>query len=289
MLELSNLERFEVVYKGFAIHIVLSLLYYILVIENHTQLCTKISSRIFVWGLTLMTDFYDIMVLIMINATKYLMSACFWFHMVSKSGLSVQLSKLLVFSNAKTKLEQYPTDSEVAATVLWDAYMQGNIENKIVVDLGCGTGILGLGAILLGARFVYFIDIDKEALEILAQNIADLEIPVRKYKLLNKNVEEINKEYHVQVKADVVIQNPPFGTREKHVDKQFLEKAFTIASTIYSFHKTTSKDFISALSRDHKINSKLIHEFNFPLRASMKFHKKKIERISVGCWKFFKM
>jgi putative methylase len=208
--------------------------------------------------------------------------------MITKSALAIQLSKLNVFTKAKVRLEQYPTDSEIAATVLWDAFMQGDIEDKILADLGSGTGILGIGAILLGAKHVYFIDTDREVLDILRENLAKLDIPVKKFKVLNKGVEDINIPYFVQIKADVVIQNPPFGTKEKHIDKKFLEKAFTIAPVIYSLHKLTSDKFIKAVASDHMFKSQLIHKFNFPIKASMKHHKKKVEKVEVGCWKLFK-
>jgi len=38
-----------------------------------------------------------------------------------------------------------------------------------VLDLGCGTGVLGIGALLLGAK-VYFVESDGSALEIARNN-----------------------------------------------------------------------------------------------------------------------
>jgi len=72
--------------------------------------------------------------------------------MHTKSSLAIELSNLNVFSKAKVKLEQYPTDSEIAADVLWNAYMKDELKGKTIADLGCGTGILGIGALLLGAK-----------------------------------------------------------------------------------------------------------------------------------------
>ena len=83
----------------------------------------------------------------------------------SKSGLAVVLSRLSVFQRPKVRVEQYPTDSEIAAEVLWSAFMKGDIDKMCIADLGCGTGILGIGALLLGAKKVYFLDIDQNALE----------------------------------------------------------------------------------------------------------------------------
>ena len=198
--------------------------------------------------------------------------------MVSKSSLAIELSKLKVFNQANVSLEQYPTDSEIAATILWQAKMNNDIEDKIIADLGAGTGILGIGALLLGADYVYFVEKDEKAIEILKENLNNLNIEDN-FKIINSEIQEFNK------KVDLVIQNPPFGTKEKHADKLFLEKAFEITSKIYSFHKTSTKVFIEKISKDHNFKIKEQINFKFPLKATQKFHKKRIENIDVSCFK----
>ena len=220
---------------------------------------------------------------------KYLISSIFLLHMYTKSGLAIKLSQLKVFLAPNPKLEQYPTDSEVAATVLWDAFMQNDIENKSIVDLGCGTGILGIGALLLGAKKVYFVDIDEAALSVLEENLSGLDIDKIRYEIIHIDINEFTMSNPGNAKADVVIQNPPFGTKKEHADKLFLEKAFKIAPVIYSLHKTTSKRFIDAIAKDNSFEAKVINEFAFPIKSTMKFHKKRIERIEVVCWRMEKI
>jgi putative methylase len=198
--------------------------------------------------------------------------------MVSKSSLAIELSKLKVFNQANVSLEQYPTDSEIAATILWQAKMNNDIEDKIIADLGAGTGILGIGALLLGADYVYFVEKDEKAIEILKENLNNLNIEDN-FKIINLDIQDFDK------KVDLVIQNPPFGTKEKHADKLFLEKAFEITSKIYSFHKTSTKVFIEKISKDHNFKIKEQINFKFPLKATQKFHKKRIENIDVSCFK----
>ena len=94
---------------------------------------------------------------------------------LSKSSLAVMLSKASVFSKAKIELEQYPTDSETAASFLWLAFNLDDIQDKIIADFGCGTGILGLGAAILGAKKIYMIDTDEEALELAKKNKEEIE------------------------------------------------------------------------------------------------------------------
>lgn len=204
----------------------------------------------------------------------------------TKKSFAVELSKLKVFLKPKEKLEQYSTDSEVAAVVLWDAALRGDIEGKNVIDLGAGTGILGLGALLLGAKKVTFVDIDNDALNIAKENYEtikkDFDIENAEVNFLNLDVENLEK------KAEVVVQNPPFGIKDEHADKKFLEKAFTIAPVIYSIHMLESKKFIESISADFRYEITAFEELSFPLKQTLKHHTKKIHRIMVGTWRLEK-
>ena len=193
----------------------------------------------------------------------------------SKKQLEVSLSKLNQVNYPKVGLEQYPTPSNIAAEVLWSAYMNNDIKNKIIADFGCGTGVLGIGALLLGAKKVYFVDVDKKILEICKSNSKDLG---KKAVFFNKDVKDFDK------KVDVVIQNPPFGVKKEHADKLFLEKSMDISNKIYSFHKIESKNFISKLAADKNFKVENILEFEFKLKKSMKFHKRKFYKVKVGFW-----
>lgn len=54
--------------------------------------------------------------------------------------------------------------------------MHDDIIGKNVLDLGCGTGMLGIGSFMLGCDSVTGVDIDRDALDICQENIDDLEI-----------------------------------------------------------------------------------------------------------------
>lgn len=202
----------------------------------------------------------------------------------SKSSLAVQLSKLKVFARPSVKLEQYPTDPEVAADVLWNAHLSGDIEDKVVADLGCGTGILGIGALLLGAKKVFFIDKDGEALQLLEKNIESVKEEIEgKHEIKKEEVEDTELD-----KVDVVIQNPPFGTRKEHADKAFLEKAFKISDVVYSFHKTSTKRFLEAITEDNGFKITHRWEYQFMLKKTQEHHTKRIKRIEVSCFRIEK-
>lgn len=53
----------------------------------------------------------------------------------------------------------------------------GDIDGKMVADLGCGCGVLGIGSSMLGGCVVGF-DIDDDALDIARGNAEDFEIDI---------------------------------------------------------------------------------------------------------------
>lgn len=191
--------------------------------------------------------------------------------MIGQNKLAIELSKLKGFEEAKVNLEQYQTPSDIAAKVLWWAYMQGDVEGKIIADFGCGNGILGIGCLLLNAKKVYFID-------------KDVRLAKENYKGFNRGIffEDDIKKFNKKV--DVVIENPPFGVQKEHADREFLVKALEVAETIYSFHKIESENFINKFCKDNNAKAKKIFVFNFPLKKTQKFHKKELYKVKVGVW-----
>jgi len=192
--------------------------------------------------------------------------------MVSRSNLAVALSKIEVFDSPDIRAEQHPTDSEVAADVLWQAYQKGDIENRTVADFGAGTGILGIGAILLGAKHVFFVENDKGAVSILRKNLGDFD---------NFTIEGDVLEF--SEKVDTVIQNPPFGTRKIHTDRVFLDRAMKISENIYSFHKTATVEYLKKHTLKNGFDLVEQMDFSFPLKNTQPHHRRKIHRIQVSC------
>ena len=204
---------------------------------------------------------------------------------MTKKELCIILSKLKLFDDADMRLEQHPTDSEVAGSVLWDAYMRGDIEGKTIIDLGAGTGILGLGALLLGAKKVFFVDADEKAIKLAKDNQKWLEEQTERKLEATYTTGDIN---YFEEKADMVIMNPPFGTKNAGIDIQFLTKAMSLAPTIYSFHKASTKEYVDKTIKKTRYYITHYKEYKFPLKQTMKHHKKKIERIRVGLWRMEK-
>ncbi|MFA5887921.1 MAG: METTL5 family protein, partial [Candidatus Nanoarchaeia archaeon] len=156
---------------------------------------------------------------------------------------------------------------------------QGDIEDKSIADFGCGNGILGIGALLLGAKKAMLVDIDNKCINSANDNLKTLKL---KATLLNCDISK------VQGRFDTVLQNPPFGTKTEHADKAFLLKAMESADVVYSFHKSSTEKFVNAVAEDndfHIVNKWL---FKFPIKNSFEFHKKKVFYADVGCYRLVK-
>ena len=119
-----------------------------------------------------------------------------------------------------------------------------NLKDKIVIDYGCGSGILGVAALLLGAKKVYATDIDPQAVLATKQNAELNGVLEHLYVGLP---EEFNIEFNHQ-KADVFVANilagplmalaPEFSTLIKSEGEfalaGILEEQVTDVSAVYS-------------------------------------------------------
>lgn len=207
---------------------------------------------------------------------------------MKKKDLEIVLSGLETFEKQHLDLEQYQTESHIAADLLWYAFMSGDIDKKVVADLGCGNGVFGIGALLLGAKKVLFLDVDGGAVKVARANVLAVERIIGKK--LNKlfSHSDVNK---FGTKVDTVIQNPPFGVRKTHADKPFLLRAMRHSSRIYSFHKLDTARFVESFVKEEGWGVRLIKKYKFPLRMGRKdvkkgysFWKKNVHYVDVGVW-----
>lgn len=198
---------------------------------------------------------------------------------MDKKKLEIILSKIDSFDSPDAKKEQYATDSSIAADFLWDN--SKDLKNKIIADFGCGPGVLGIGALILGAKKVFFVDSDKKVVETTRKNLKKIEknLDVKfNARFLEIDVDEFEE------KVDVVIQNPPFGVKEEHADRLFLMKAFECANEIFSFHKMSTNEFVEKIAKDNGFFVERIYRYKLPLKKTFFFHTSRIKFIDVGCW-----
>ena len=199
----------------------------------------------------------------------------------SKRDLEMELSKLKNFDTPSIKLEQYATPSHIASDWIWSMAMKAEVAGKIILDAACGPGILGIGLLLMGAKKVYFLDKDESAMKLCMENynLTKEEYEVGEAEFVLADISLFDQE------VDIVIQNPPFGTKEKHHDKKFLEKAFTLAPVVYSMHKYNTETFIIAISKDFSFKITDKWRYEFPIKATFKHHTKPVKMIDVGLWR----
>ncbi|MCL4325759.1 MAG: METTL5 family protein [Candidatus Thermoplasmatota archaeon] len=199
---------------------------------------------------------------------------------INKKKLAIILDNLEKVDNPKVALEQYCLSGEIASDILIRAYLEGDIEDKVIVDQGTGNGIIAIGAYLLNARSVTGVDIDMESLYVAKRN------------------GKINHSLINFVKADVstvsfrsidcVIENPPFGSQKKGADRLFISKAMELSDTIYSIHNFKGYDFVTKYVRELGGIINWNQKYTLPIPYMYKFHSKKVEYIDIVACKITK-
>ncbi|XP_045209498.2 rRNA N6-adenosine-methyltransferase METTL5-like [Mercenaria mercenaria] len=198
--------------------------------------------------------------------------------------LESYLDDVDVFANPKIKLEQYPTTPHIAACMLHTIHTRyDDIESKNILDLGCGCGVLSIGAVMLGAKKVTAIDIDEDALAICQQNIEEFEM--ENIEAEQHDVAALGSEVTERLKGniDTVIMNPPFGTKHNAgIDMIFLKTALDLSSTsVYSLHKTSTREHIMKKAAEWDVEIEFIAQLKFDIKNTLKFHKEKSVDIEV--------
>ena len=191
---------------------------------------------------------------------------------MKKRDLEIRLQNLAPFKEPKVELEQYPTHSSIATDVLFEAYANGDIAGKDVVDLGCGTGIFAIGASLLGASSVKAYDLDDGALAIARDNADALGCDID---FIQADISE------VEGKFDTALMNPPFGSQRKHADQPFLRTAMRIADVVYSIHMACTLDYLNKETQmfSKEIVGHRIYKYDIP--HTFTFHTKTKKSVDI--------
>ena len=202
-------------------------------------------------------------------------------RMVRKLDLERALSEIEAHPMPKAYLEQYTTPSKVAAETLYLAtYVYNDIIEKTVVDLGCGTGRLAIGAALLGAKEVFGVDVDETAVRVAQKNAKRMGVKENTHWV----VADIDM---VKGTFDTVLQNPPFGVQRKRADRKFIKKALELGSTVYSFHKSgeSNREFIKRFIEGHGGRITHIFPMKMEIPKMFEFHTKKKRNIQVDLYR----
>ena len=191
-----------------------------------------------------------------------------------KKHLEMAIQKVPKHPNPKVDLEQYSTPATIAADLLWNAYSLGDIADKKVMDLGCGTGIFAIASKLLGAASAIGVDIDKDSIDLASSYCGDVNF-------ICSDICDLENDFDV----DTIFQNPPFGSQKnakKGADLKFISKAIELSpKVLYSFHMASTEEFL--ISYFEKMIWKLLifSDIIFPIPKIYEFHTMESANVEV--------
>lgn len=191
-----------------------------------------------------------------------------------KKHLEMAIQKVPKHPNPKVDLEQYSTPATIAADLLWNAYSLGDIADKKVMDLGCGTGIFAIASKLLGAASAIGVDIDKDSIDLASSYCGDVDF-------ICSDICDLENDFDV----DTIFQNPPFGSQKnakKGADLKFISKAIELSpKVLYSFHMASTEEFLISYFEKNDLEITHIFRYNFPIPKIYEFHTMESANVEV--------
>jgi putative methylase len=199
----------------------------------------------------------------------------------TRSALETQLAVVAGFDDPSAALEQYPTPPGLAASVVHDADLRGDVEGATVVDLGTGTGMLALGAALRAPTRVVGVELDSAALATARDNrrrvgvdaaVGWVRADVTRLPVVGDGSQQTT-----------VLTNPPFGAQRDavHADREFLVAAGAVADVSYSVHRAGSREFVGSFAADHGGRLTASYAATIDLDRQFAFHEADSEAVGV--------
>lgn len=196
-----------------------------------------------------------------------------------KKHLEMKLQSIPNHPKPKVGLEQYTTPAVIASDLVWNAFALGDIEDRDVIDLGCGTGVFAIASALMGASSSIGVDVDEDSIS-LAMDVKD-KLKVDNADFIVSDIDQFNHGSN----ADTVFQNPPFGSQrnaESGRDLKFVQKAIDLnPDVLYSFHMASTQDFLIGYYEDNGLEITHIFRYNFPIPKIYDFHTKEKQNVDV--------
>jgi len=200
----------------------------------------------------------------------------------SRRELAVTLSRAPLFPYPKRGLEQYVTDGETASELLWEAYMRGDIRGRVVLDLGCGTGVLAVGSAILGADHVICLDVDEGAL-VEAYRWAHSEGVLDRLSYVAMLVPD------VWMRAvDTIVMNPPFGVYRRGADTMFLRTALKLRPrAIYTIHMSDrgTREVVRRTAQGAGYAAQILSTRSIMIPQLYESHRRRVYRVTVDLYR----
>ena len=176
----------------------------------------------------------------------------------------------------QASLEQVGTPAEAAADLLVTLDRRVGVEGRSVLDLGCGTGRLAIGAALLGAHPVTGVEADGALLPLARSAARSQQVKVDFH---ISRVEEWKRT------ADVVVMNPPFGAQTRHADRPFWDRALSLAGrSVGAFASSSSRTFRARLALARGAHVVEVAPVPWDLPRTFPHHRANKVRLPVDRW-----
>jgi len=219
---------------------------------------------------------------------------------IKKKRLISIVQSMEGFSSPNVKLEQYVTDAISTVDFLYFIAVDNNdVVENIILDLGAGTGRLGLTSLLLGAKKVIAVEMDKLAIQVMKENAENLDL-IPYIDIIQADISHMNEEQLHDLNESlrlpscdtriVCVMNPPFGVQNKKADRPFLLLAMKVSDVIYSIHLSNPKtrSYFQRFVSSHGWEIKSIHSQKMIIEGNFSFHKKKRKEILTDVYKIEK-
>ncbi len=191
------------------------------------------------------------------------------------------LSGLIPHPCGVVELEQYSTDGNLAARWLVDIATFGDLNHgDTIADLGSGNGVLGVGALAMGAGRAILIEADQEACNTALTNIEQSGFSGSAVVIqASLGIDSIDIE-----SADVIISNPPWGRQSPKADRPFLDAILSSGITAHLMHSAEASH-IEPLFEEHGWAVERYGEADFALPATYSHHSRQRGKTRAAFWR----
>uniref|UniRef100_A0AC35U362 MTS domain-containing protein n=1 Tax=Rhabditophanes sp. KR3021 TaxID=114890 RepID=A0AC35U362_9BILA len=214
---------------------------------------------------------------------------------MKRKQLEWYLSELEGFGSPKINLEQYTTSASLCTDIILSINDLVGIRGKDIADLGCGPGMLLYSGCVFDPKSARGFEIDTDAVNACNRNREiceideDLDFQIIQTDVFDDTVMEPHYEQY-----DIVISNPPFGTKENAgIDMDFVDVGIHLlkpGGSLFSLHKSSTRSHV--LKKGNGIagvRATCIAQLNWNLDKTYGFHKHASKDIAVDLIRFEKL
>ena len=136
------------------------------------------------------------------------------------------------------------------------ASIQFDIKDKVILDLFSGSGNLGLEALSNGSKYIYLVDHNRKAVNVIKDNIKKLNI-TDSYTIINKDYRDALKQLNSEnKKMDIIFLDPPYDTNYVNDSLLLIDKLDLVSDDGLIICESNSLDKIKYSDKFAEIKNK---------------------------------